>query len=46
MDKREVIDITKQFSKIIFGQFQATKVILFGSYAKGTQNIHRDIDLQ
>ncbi len=43
MDKREAINIAKKYAKLIDEKFKVEKIILFGSYAKGT--FHKDSDL-
>jgi predicted nucleotidyltransferase len=45
MDKETVIEILKKYTDIIVGQFSVKKVILFGSYARGTAKKDSDIDV-
>lgn len=45
MDKEEILNISKRFVDIIRNFYDINKVILFGSYAKGTPNASSDIDL-
>ena len=45
MDKKEAINIAKQYAKLIDEKFQVEKIILFGSYAKETFHEDSDIDL-
>ena len=45
MDKETVIEILKKYTDIIAGQFSVKKVILFGSYARGTAKKDSDIDV-
>ncbi len=45
MDKKTAIEITKRYSKIVSKQFPVSRVILFGSYAKGEEKTNSDIDV-
>jgi len=45
MDKSEAIKITKRYADLIGNKYQIENVILFGSYAKGTNHVDSDIDL-
>jgi len=45
MDKSEAIKIAKRYADLISSKYQIENVILFGSYAKGTNHIDSDIDL-
>lgn len=45
MDKSEAIKIAKRYTDLISSKYQVENVILFGSYAKGTNHIDSDIDL-
>jgi len=45
MDKREVVNIAQQYANVISSTFDCKKVILFGSYAKGTHTADSDIDI-
>jgi len=45
MDKNEVITKVKRFRYIISEHLDIKKVLLFGSYAKGTNNEDSDIDV-
>jgi uncharacterized protein len=45
MDKRYALNITKKFSNEIKDFFPIEKVILFGSFAKGTNHKWSDIDI-
>ena len=45
MDKRDVIDIALQYAIAVKSKYDFAKIILFGSYAKGTQNADSDIDI-
>jgi predicted nucleotidyltransferase len=45
MDKKEVIKIVKTYAEIVKTQFPVKHVILYGSYAKGIQQEHSDIDV-
>lgn len=45
MDKKYAIDITKKFSEEIRKLFPIEKVVLFGSFVKGTNNKWSDIDI-
>src|ERR1035438_9358680 len=45
MDKAEVIEKLKAYKHLLAKHFDLDKVILFGSYAKGNQREHSDIDV-
>jgi predicted nucleotidyltransferase len=45
MDKNEAINLAKSYIATIQDKYQIEKVILFGSYAKGTNHDDSDIDL-
>ncbi len=45
MDKIEAIKIAERYAAVIEQKFQIESVILFGSYAKGTNRTDSDIDL-
>jgi predicted nucleotidyltransferase len=45
MGKREVIKKLRRYKLLISGHFDVDKVVLFGSYAKGTQRSDSDIDV-
>lgn len=45
MDKGQAIEITKRFINHVKNQFDIQDVILFGSYAKGTNREDSDIDI-
>ena len=45
MDKREVIDIVKKFAIKVAEKYDCVKIILFGSYAKGSSHMDSDIDI-
>jgi predicted nucleotidyltransferase len=36
MDKEQVIELTKRYAEIIKEYFNISKIVLFGSYIKGT----------
>ncbi len=42
---RKVINSVKRFTAMVNKEFSVKKVILYGSYAKGTQNEYSDIDI-
>lgn len=42
---KEAIEKTKQYMDIIIPEFNPDMVVLFGSYAKGTQKEYSDIDI-
>ena len=41
----EIIDLIQNFIALVKDDIEIEKVILFGSYAKGTYNLESDIDL-
>lgn len=43
MDKNDVINIARQYATAIRSKFTFSRIILFGSYAKG--NFHEDSDI-
>ncbi|HRX48937.1 MAG TPA: nucleotidyltransferase domain-containing protein [Spirochaetota bacterium] len=45
MVKREVINIVSQYKALVSSHFDVDKVILFGSYSRGTQKNDSDIDV-
>ena len=45
MDKREIIDIVNKFAKEVTEKYDCIGIILFGSYAKGSNHIDSDIDI-
>ena len=45
MGKREVIKKLVKYKLLISSHFDVDKVILFGSYARGTQKTDSDIDV-
>ncbi len=45
MDKSDAIKIAKRYAELIGRKFQIENVILFGSYAQGTNHADSDIDL-
>ena len=42
---KDVLNTIKQYIKEIKKQYNVTEIILFGSYAKGTENENSDIDI-
>jgi uncharacterized protein len=45
MDKRDAIIIAEKYAHAVKSKYDFVKIILFGSYAKGTQNEDSDIDI-
>jgi predicted nucleotidyltransferase len=45
MDKAELIDKLSKYKRLLAKHFDLDSVILFGSYAKGTQREESDIDV-
>ncbi|MDD5184984.1 MAG: nucleotidyltransferase domain-containing protein [Paludibacter sp.] len=45
MDNREIIDKLLNYKRLVSKYFDIDEVILFGSYAKGTQKTDSDIDV-
>lgn len=45
MDKKYAINISKKFSKEVKNLFPIEKIVLFGSFARGTNHKWSDIDL-
>ena len=45
MDQREVIEKVKSYAVLVRQQFDISRVVLFGSYAKGTAHPFSDIDV-
>lgn len=43
--KEEKLEEFKRIQEVLIKQFEPLAIILFGSYARGTQNNDRDIDL-
>ncbi|MEA2109040.1 MAG: nucleotidyltransferase domain-containing protein [Pseudomonadota bacterium] len=45
MDKTEVIAKLKEYKKLLSKQMKFDDIVLFGSYAKGTQKEDSDVDV-
>jgi predicted nucleotidyltransferase len=45
MDQEPVITRVKQFAEVVRKNFRVKKIILYGSYAKGSAGKHSDIDV-
>ena len=45
MDKREALEKVAEFIKVVVVEFDPLEIILFGSFARGTQNEDSDIDV-
>lgn len=45
MDKRDVLNIAVKYANAVKSKYDFAKIILFGSYAKGTYNEDSDIDI-
>jgi predicted nucleotidyltransferase len=45
MDKDQIVDIAKNYANLVASHFQVKKIVLFGSQAKGNQNVESDIDI-
>ncbi|GHT10519.1 hypothetical protein AGMMS4956_02010 [Bacteroidia bacterium] len=45
MDKREAINVARQYAQAVRTHYGTGKVFLFGSYAKGNYHEDSDIDL-
>jgi uncharacterized protein len=45
MDKGEAIEIVKKYIEILKSRYDIKSVLLFGSYAKGTNHDNSDIDI-
>ena len=42
---REIMDIVKKYVEVILANYKVKAIILFGSYAKGTNHEDSDIDI-
>ena len=42
---REIMDIVNKYAKVILAHYKVKAIILFGSYAKGTNHEDSDIDI-
>lgn len=42
---REIMDIVKKYVEVILANYKVKTIILFGSYAKGTNHEDSDIDI-
>lgn len=42
---RKIINTVKKYATLVNKEFSVKKIILYGSYANGTQNEHSDIDV-
>jgi len=45
MDKSKVINIVKEYAKLVLKNIEPIEIILYGSYAKGTAREDSDIDI-
>ena len=45
MDKRDVLSIANEYANAVEAKYSYVKMILFGSYAKGTNHEDSDIDI-
>ena len=45
MDQKEIIDIVKEFARIVSNKYDCVEFILFGSYVKETNHNDSDIDI-
>ena len=45
MDKRDALEITREYAKAVRAKYKFVKIILFGSYAKGNFHKESDIDI-
>lgn len=45
MDKKQVYEIINRFIEAILPEYDPEKVVLYGSYAKGTNSMESDIDI-
>ena len=45
MDKKDVLNIVRQFASVIMTNYDCKQIFLFGSYAKGTNQEESDIDI-
>ena len=44
-DRLLIIDIVKKYAELVIEEIQIERVYIFGSYIKGTNNDHSDIDV-
>lgn len=45
MDKRDAVNLAVKYADAVSSKYDFVKIILFGSYAKGTNNPDSDIDI-
>ena len=45
MDKNDALNIALRYADVVKSKYDFVKIILFGSYAKGTYNEDSDIDI-
>jgi predicted nucleotidyltransferase len=45
MDKADVIKLVKEYANLVKDNYACDRVILFGSFARGTQHEYSDIDV-
>ncbi len=45
MDKRDALNIAEEYANAVKSKYDFVKIILFGSYAKGTWSEDSDIDI-
>lgn len=45
MDNREILDKLLAYKQLVSKHFELDKMVLYGSYAKGTERVESDIDV-
>lgn len=45
MDKRAALEIARMYATLVQENFNVDRILLYGSYAKGTPNQNSDIDI-
>lgn len=45
MDKTTALNIVQRYAQVVHAKYQDSKIVLFGSYAKGNYNENSDIDI-
>ncbi|MFH2095819.1 MAG: nucleotidyltransferase domain-containing protein [Bacteroidota bacterium] len=45
MDKEDALNIAYRYANVVKEKYDFIKIILFGSYAKGSYNVDSDIDI-
>lgn len=45
MDKKEIEKLVEKYAELVIQEYSVERIVLFGSYAKGTTHVDSDIDI-